>query len=392
MWVCALFVLAAAAPRSAAASAISDWNFLIDRVPSWQAAGDIGALSRTPDGMVVVPSGPTPTLVAPAVAFASEEAVYVRFRVRSPKAIDGAYLGWASVDPSGRETNSGVTFTIPREIRGGGFRTVWVRVADSSTWSGEIRRLGLALPVDEGGGPITIQSVELVAPGLWALARVAWAGMGVDILSAWMVSQGSMMSLGYVPRTDESFRYPAVPRATWTLHGYAGFAVLLGLALLGVARWTRASERARMIAGAGFGAIVIVIGLLAVLSMAVDMSVWRVERSLFGGRTPAESYTAVDGVNLMAVTEDLRGILPHGAAVAACLSGERWNDEAWFWPVRYHSYPIPVEPEGPRTFPTGEARYRDHYLLVFSNSPATCTASQRALFVRRPLYSLYRPL
>ena len=138
MWVGALLILVAAIPRSAAASAIPDWNFLIDHVPSWQAADDVGALSRTPDGIVVVPSGPAPTLVAPAVAFAAEEAAYVRLRVRSPKVVDGAYLGWASVNPSGRETNAGVTFTIPRQLRGGFFRTVWVRVADVPDWSGEI--------------------------------------------------------------------------------------------------------------------------------------------------------------------------------------------------------------------------------------------------------------
>jgi len=118
MWVGALLILVAVMPWSAVASAVPDWDFLIDEVPSWQAADDVGALSRTPDGMVVVPSGPAPTLVAPPVAFASEEAAYVRFRVRSPKAIDGAYLGWSSVDRSGRETNSGVTFTIPRQLRG----------------------------------------------------------------------------------------------------------------------------------------------------------------------------------------------------------------------------------------------------------------------------------
>jgi hypothetical protein len=207
-----------------------------------------------------------------------------------------------------------------------------------------------------------------------------------------MASQGSMMSLGYLPRTESSFRYPAVPRAAWTVHGYAGFAVLVGLALLGVAQWRRASGSSRMLAGTGFGVIVIVIALLALLSTAVETSVWSDERLLFGGRTPAEAYTAVDGVNLKAVVEDLRGVLPPGASVAACLSGERWNNEALFWPVRYHFYPIPVEPDGVRTFPTGEAKYRDHYLLVFADTSATCTAAQRTLVAQRPLYRLYNPL
>jgi hypothetical protein len=182
VWVGALLILVAATPRSAVASAVPDWNFLDDRVPSWQAADDVGALSRTPDGMVVMPFGPAPTLIAPAVSFAAEEAAYVRLRVRSPKAVDGAYLGWSSVARSGRETNSGVTFTIPRQIRGGFFRTVWVRVADSPDWSGEIHRLGLVLPLGEHGSdePIAIESIGVFAPTVLTGLRVAWAALELD--------------------------------------------------------------------------------------------------------------------------------------------------------------------------------------------------------------------
>ncbi len=331
MWVGALLILVAATPRSAVASAVPDWDFLIDEVPSWQAAGDIGALSRTPDGMVVVPSGPAPTLVAPPVAFASGEAAYVRLRVRSPKAIDGAYLGWSSVDPSGRETNSGVTFTIPRQIRGGFFRTVWMRVADSSDWSGEIRRLGLVLPVGEAGEPITIASIGVFAPTWWTSLRAMWAGFGLDTVAEDMAIP--LWSLNTIKPIQVDHR---------ALGEYASVVALLGLLIIGIGHWVRNARGARRLTRVGSGLVIVVVVVLSVLGVYLEIFALRIERAVFGGTTSAQDYTYMDGVDLVGVANDLNQTLPPGTSVAVCFFGDGGQRHIVSNRVRYQFYPIYV--------------------------------------------------
>lgn len=367
-WLFALLVLAAAPPPSSFASAIPDWNFLDDLVPSWQAAGDIGALSRMPDGMVVVPSGPAPTLVAPAVAFTSAEAVYVRFRVRSPKAIDGAYLGWSSVDPSGRETNSGVTFTIPRQLRGGFVRTVWVRVADSPDWSGEIHRLGLALPLGEDGSdePITIGSIGVFAPTVLTRLRVAWAALELDATADDMAVPIRSLNAIRSVRLDHG-----------TPYGYAGIVAIIGVLTIGAAGWIRRARLSRLVGHAGLVVLIVVIIVLSALDVYLEVSAWRIERAVFGGTTSAQDYTYLDGLDLVGVANDLNQTLPPGTSVAVCFFGDGAMRHIVSNRVRYQFYPIYV-------------RSKARYLLVFAQHQETCGVSRDDLLIERPLYALYR--
>ena len=368
MWVGALLILVAVMPWSAVASAVPDWDFLIDEVPSWQAADDVGALSRTPDGMVVVPSGPAPTLVAPPVAFASEEAAYVRFRVRSPKAIDGAYLGWSSVDRSGRETNSGVTFTIPREIRGGFFRTVWVRVADSPDWSGEIRRLGLVLLVGEHGSdePIVIESIGVFPPSVLTRLRVAWAALELDATADDMAVP--ILSLNAI----RSVRF-----AHGTPYGYTGIVAFLGILTIGAAGWIRRATASRRVARAGLGIVIVAVAVLSVLGVYLEVDAWRIERAVFGGTTSAQDYTYMDGLDLVGVADDLNQTLPPGASIAVCFFGDDGRRHIVSNRVRYQFYPIRV-------------RSKARYVLVFAQHQEACGASRDDLLIERQLYALYR--
>lgn len=368
MWVGALLVLVAATSWSAVASAVPDWNFLMDEVPSWQAADDVGALSRTPDGMVVVPSGPAPTLVAPPVAFASEDAAYVRFRIRSPKAIDGAYLGWSSVGRSGRETNSGVTFTIPREIRGGGFRTVWLCVVDSPDWSGEIRRLGLALPLGEHGSdePIAIESIGVYPPSVLTRLRVAWAALELDATADDMA----------VPiRSLNAIR--SVRFAHGTPYGYAGIVAFLGILTVGAAGWIRRTIASRRVARVGLGIVIVVVALLSVSGVYLEVDAWRIERAVFGGTTSAQDYTYLDGLDLVGVANDLNQTLPPGTSVAVCFFGDDGMRHIVSNRVRYQFYPIYV-------------RSKARYLLVFARHQEPCEVTRDDLLIERPLYALYR--
>ncbi len=368
MWVGALFILVAGTPRSAVASVIPDWNFLCDAVPSWQAAGDVGALSRTPDGMVVVPSGPAPTLVAPPVVFASEEAAYMRLRVRSPRAIDGAYLGWSAVDPSGRETNSGVTFTIPREIRGGFFRTVWVRVDDSPDWSGEIRRLGLAFPLGEHGSdePIAIESIGMFAPTVLTRLRVGWAALELDATADDMaVPIWSLNAIRSV-RLDHG-----------TLYGYAGIVAFIGVLTIGAAGWIRRATASRRVARAGLAVVIVVVAVLSVSGVYLEVSAWRIERAVFGGTTSAQDYTYLDGLDLVGVANDLNQTLPPGASITVCFFGDDKMRHIISNRVRYQFYPIRV-------------RSKARYLLVFAQHQETCRVTRDGLLIERPLYALYR--
>ena len=368
MWFGVWLVLAAAPPRSAAASAIPTWNFLIDGAPSWHAADDVGALSRTPDGMVVVPSGPAPTLVAPPVAFASEEAAYVRLRVRSPKAVDGAYLGWASVDPSGRETNSGVTFTIPRQIRGGFFRTVWVRVADSPDWLGEIHRLGLVLPLGEHGSdePIAIESIGVFAPTWWTSLRAMWAGFGLDAVAQDMAIP--LWSLNTIEPIQVDHR---------ALGEYASVVALLGLLIIGIGHWVRSARGARRLTRVGSGLVIVAVVVLSVLGVYLEIFAWRIERAVFGGTTSAQDYTYLDGLDLVGVANDLNQTLPPGTSVAVCFFGDGAMRHIVSNRVRYQFYPIYV-------------RSKARYLLVFAQHQETCGVSRDDLLIERPLYALYR--
>ena len=366
MWVGALLILVAVMPWSAVASAVPDWDFLIDEVPSWQAADDVGALSRTPDGMVVVPSGPAPTLVAPPVAFASEEAAYVRFRVRSPKAIDGAYLGWSSVDRSGRETNSGVTFTIPRQLRGGFFRTVWLRVADSPTWSGEIRRLGLALPIGEAEEPIAIESIGVFEPTWWTRLRVTWAGFGLDAVAEDMAIP--LWSLNTIKPIQVDHR---------ALGEYASIVALLGMLTIGIGRWIRSARGARRLTCAGLGIVIVVVAVFTGLALSLEVDAWRIERAVFGGTTSAQDYTYLDGLDLVGVANDLNQMLPPGTSVAVCFFGDGAMRHIVSNRVRYQFYPIYV-------------RSKARYLLAFAQHQETCGVSRDDLLIERPLYALYR--
>ena len=368
LWLGVLFVLGAATPRAVDASAVPTWNFLIDGVASWQAAGDIGALSRTPEGMVVVPSGPAPTLVAPPVAFASEEAAYVRLRIRSPKVVDGAYLGWASVDPLGRETNSGVTFTIPRQIRGGFFRTVWVRVADSPDWLGEIHRLGLVLPLGEHGSdePIAIESIGVFAPTVLTGLRVAWAALELDATADDMAVP--IWSLNAI----RSVRF-----AHGTPYGYAGIVALLGILTIGAAGWIRRATASRRVARAGLGIVIVAVAVLSVSGVYLEVDAWRIERAVFGGTTSAQDYTYLDGLDLVGVANDLNQTLPPGASVAVCFFGDDAMRHIVSNRVRYQFYPIYV-------------RSKARYLLVFAQHQETCGVSRDDLLIERPLYALYR--
>jgi len=366
LWFGVLLVFTAATPRSADAAIIPEWDFLDDRIQSWQAADDVGALSRMPDGMVVVPSGPAPTLVAPPVAFASEEAAYVRLRIRSPKAIDGAYLGWVSVAPSGRETNTGMAFTIPRQLRRGFVRTVWLRVVDAPDWSGEIRRLGLVLPVGEAGEPITIESIGVFAPTVLTRLRVAWASLELDATADDMaVPIWSLNAIRSV-RLDHG-----------TPYGYAGIVAFIGILTIGAAGWIRRATASRRVARAGRGIVIVAVAVLSVSGVYLEVSAWRIERAVFGGTTSAQDYTYLDGLDLVGVANDLNQTLPPGASVVVCFFGDDGQRHIISNRVRYQFYPIYVR---------SKARYR----LVFAQHQETCGVSRDDLLIERPLYALYR--
>lgn len=387
IWVVAL----SAVPGNALAfSGAIEWDFRDSTTPLWQAGGDVAELRRTTEGLLIVPSGPAPTILFSGLSLTAQDVAYARLRVQAPMRIDEAYFGWRAIQQDQTVEQSSTKLSVPRSRYSGFPRTVWVRLSGVSKWAGRVETIGLIVVAGESSQALVIESIALVPAGLGALLGVAWVNSGLDLLSAWMISPGSMMSLGYVPRTDESFRYPAAARAEWTLHEAGALAVGVALILMAVARRLRSSAGARVLARIGIGISGTVLGIGVVLAISLEISVWRAEMRLFGGQDAARSRIVMGERDLVTIAEKVGQRVPVGSSVAVCLTGNRNDDEPTFWPLRHYLYPIPVEAEGPKTFPTGEARFSNEYFLELSNTVSTCATDQRELVEEDPLFRLYR--
>ena len=261
-----------------------------------------------------------------------------------------------------------MTFTIPREIRGGFFRTVWVRVADSPDWSGEIRRLGLVLLVGEHGSdePIVIESIGVFPPSVLTRLRVAWAALELDATADDMAVP--ILSLNAI----RSVRF-----AHGTPYGYTGIVAFLGILTIGAAGWIRRATASRRVARAGLGIVIVAVAVLSVLGVYLEVDAWRIERAVFGGTTSAQDYTYMDGLDLVGVADDLNQTLPPGASIAVCFFGDDGRRHIVSNRVRYQFYPIRV-------------RSKARYVLVFAQHQEACGASRDDLLIERQLYALYR--
>lgn len=161
------------------AGAVREWDFRDNATPSWSAAGDVASLRQSPEGLVVAPSGPAPALRVSGLAIPAADAAYVLLRIRAPKPIAEAYLAW-STRGGQRDAWLSRRFAIPRELRGGFPRSVWMRLDGVSGWSGTIESLGVVVVVGDGGAPFVVESISVLPASLWSQGRRLADGLGLD--------------------------------------------------------------------------------------------------------------------------------------------------------------------------------------------------------------------
>lgn len=368
-WCCAaiVFVVCSVIHQAASASALPVWKFEDSDAPSWRALEDIGTIRRTAEGLVIVPSGPVPTLAVSLAGVASEDVSFVRLRVRTPTAITGAYLAWSSVDSSGREVNSGIKFDIPRQLRGGYGRTIWVRVGGVADWSGDVRWLGLAIPVERTREDATvIESVALVQETFLERTHIVWTALAFDEAAEDMAVP--ILSLNTIRSARFDYGTP---------YGMASIIALLGMLGFGVSRWVRRPHSERFVRCSAIVVIGLMVTTLAVVAIYLEVFALRIERAVFGGTSASHDYRYLDGVDLVDVAADLNDILPVGTSVAVCFFGSDSERHIMSNRVRYQFYPIKVLPKAKT-------------LLAFSGREQTCGVSPEDRLVDRPLYTLYR--
>ncbi|MEO6667193.1 MAG: hypothetical protein ABIO65_10535 [Nitrospiria bacterium] len=366
-------------------------------VQLWNAVADVAQVERLADGMAFVPSGSVPTILSPPLALHAPDISFVRIRMRSPISLRGARLGWSVADPSGGERFAGLNFDMPRQMRGGFARTVWLPVSASDDWAGEIRRLGLAIPLNGSTltEPLVVESIDLWGPTLWTGIQRGWTDLGLVQTAEHMVLPlWSMMSIGRLPVADAIVKgYPTPPRDRLTVHGYGG--ILAAIAVLGMRVGRRPESRriARSIARSGSALMTGLLAVMIILGIYLEAAAWWMDRSAFAGRSSEEILTSIDGLDLVGSAVEVNRLLPRDSSVELCLFDDGWFGEVMFWRTRYQFYPIHVTPQGHPAFFTKRIHQDAHnpYLLVFRDHPGHCPVSDRQPLIQQPTYTLYRP-
>jgi hypothetical protein len=311
-----------------------EWDFRANETPSWHAAGDVAAMRRTADGLVVVASGPAPTLTVSGLTIPAREIGFVRLRIRVSRPIDEAYLGWVAVD-EGREIEASRRFKVPRELRGGFARSLWLRMDNMPDWSGTIKTLGVVLVVGEREQPVLIEGVALSSPGLAAGIQAQWNALGLDdaaedrVFSLWAFNTVGAMRVG-----------------TGTLGGFSAWAVCAALVVVGLGRValfrpsvSRGLVRAGLSVAMGVG-----VG-LAVLNGYVEARAFRIERAVFGPRDVVEDRQYSDGFDLVGMTADIRRRYPAGTRMDVCYWGEPSMRTVLSHRLRYELVPLRLTPD-----------------------------------------------
>lgn len=380
-----------------AASGMFHADFTRSDVQLWNGVADVAQVERSADWIAVVPSGSVPTIISPPLVLRASDISFVRIRMRSPVSLRGARLGWSVADPSGGERSAGLDFDMPRQMRGGFARTVWLSVSTSDDWVGEIRRLGLAIPLNGSTltEPLVVESIDLLGSTLWTRTQRGWSDLGLLQTAEHMVLPlWSMMSIGRLPVADAIVKgYPAAPRDRLTVHGYGGILAVIGVLGMMVGRKPERCRIARSIARAGSALVTGILAIMMVLGVYLEAAAWWMDRSAFAGRSSEEIFTSIDGLDLAGSAVEVNRFLPRDSSVELCLFDEGWFGEVMFWRTRYQFYPIHVTPQGHPAFFAKRIHQDAHnpYLLVFRDHPGQCPVSDRQPLIQQPTYILYRP-
>jgi hypothetical protein len=362
-----LVVLLACSATSAYAGAVAKWDFRDGTTTAWQVGGDVAELLRTAEGLVVIPSGVAPTIVISGLAVSAADVAYARLQIRSPIAIDEAYLGWAAARRGQPDARSNRRFAIPRELRGGFPRSVWIRLDEAPEWSGTVQNLGLLIVVGESGQPVVIESIALFPAGLLTQSRAWWEALALDDVAEDLAFP--LWSLNTVRPVMVGAR---------TLGSIATGVVCVGLVLLVLTRLKPVRPTlSRALAGTAIGLIVCVaMGLVAVAAY-LETRAFRVEWAVFGARSSADDYRYMDGFDLVGTAADLNRALPAGTELAACLWGNPRARDLLSRRVRYELYPLRLTPDAT-------------LLLEFDEGKTTCRTPDDQLILSGLGYHVYQ--
>ncbi|MEW6684316.1 MAG: hypothetical protein AB1451_15575 [Nitrospirota bacterium] len=328
-------LLVSVAPADAGAP--REWDFRDHATPSWSAAGDVASLRRTPEGLVVAPSGPAPAIRVSGLTISAADSAYALLRIQSPTPITEAYLAWSNRGGQ-RDTWSSRRFAIPREIRGGSPRSIWIRLDNMPGWSGTIESLAVAFVVGEDVSPVVVESISFLPDGFWSQVHRLADGIGLDDLAEdrafprWSLNTVGQISVG-----------------GRTVGGAATAIVCLGFAVFVVARLVSVRlVHSRRLTGVFLGALGSVAVLVGALDAYVGYKAFWVQWAVFGSRNPLAYYTHLDQdrLGLVAAAADLRGRLPSATELSICLPDHA--DAArflWWWRLRYEFYPLRLSPD-----------------------------------------------
>lgn len=351
----------------ARAGAVVEWDFRDGTTPSWLSGGDVAELPRTSEGLVVVPSGVAPTIIISGLAISTADAAYAHLQVRSPTAIDEAYLGWSAAREGQQDGQSNHRFAIPKELRGGFPRSVWVRLDEAPEWSGTVRNLGLLMVVGESGQPVVVESIALFPAGLFTQFRVRWEALALDDIAEDLAFP--LWSLNTVRPVLVGER---------TLGSMATGAVSLGLVVLAFATLRPVRPTlSRVLARTATGLILCVAVGWGVLAAYLEVRAFHVERAVFGARTSADDYRYMDGFDLAGTAANLNRVIPAGTELAVCLWGSPRARDLLSRRVRYELYPLRLTPDAA-------------LLLEFEDGQATCHTPGDRLTLARPGYRVYQ--
>lgn len=362
-----LVILLAVSATPVCAGAVAEWDFRDGTTPSWQAAGDVTELPRTAEGLIIVPSGVAPAIVISGLTVSAEDVAYARLQIRSPIAIDEAYLGWAAARRGQPDVRSNRRFAISRELRGGFPRSVWVRLDEAPEWSGTVQNLGLLMVVGESGQPVVVESIALFPAGLLTQSRVWWEALALDDVAEdlafplWSLNTVRLVRVG--ARTLGSIATGAV---------CLGF-VVLALATLRPVRPTLS----RALARTATGLIVCVAMSLVAMAAYLETRAFRVEWAVFGARNSADDYRYMDGFDLVGTAADLNRALPAGTELVACLWGNPRARDLLSRRVRFELYPLRLTPDAT-------------LLLEFDDGKTRCRTPDDQLILSGPGYHVYQ--
>jgi hypothetical protein len=316
--------------------------------------------------LVIVPSGVAPTIVISGLAISASDAAYARLQVRSPIAIDEAYLGWTAARRGQPDVWFNRRFAIPRELRGGFPRSVWVRLDEAPEWSGTVRNLGLLMVAGENGQPVVIESIVLFPASLLTQSRVRWEALALNDIAEDLAFP--LWSLNTVR--------PVLVGAR-TLGSIASGAVCLGLVVLAVATLRPIRPPvSRPLARTATGLIVCIAVSVVVLAAYLETQAFRVEWAVFGARSSADDYRYMDGFDLVGTAANLNRALPAGTELAACLWGNPSARDLLSRRVRYELYPLRLTPSAG--------------LLLEFDGKTTCHTPDDRLIVSGQGYRVYQ--